>query len=144
MKRYETVTIKYKRNEYVTMQEVLRLKRASTIILSAYHDEPNTAISLMSSAFDKCKREHQEQIAVTKALQEAFKSVSCNGIVTESPSKRNEPVTESPKRNGFVTGSDFRVKYKDKVYDVKSDKNGDYIIDVLQMKRIVREGKVVE
>ena len=126
------------------MQEVLRLKRASTIILSHYATEPNSAISLMENKLKVLEIDLEKEKAVTKALQEAFKSVSCNGIVTESPSKRNEPVTESPKRNGFVTGSDFRVKYKDKVYDVKSDKNGDYIIDVLQMKRIVREGKVVE
>jgi len=58
------------------MQEVLRLKKASTNILSAYHDDPNIAISLMNSAFEKCKRDHQEQIAVTKSLQDAFQNVT--------------------------------------------------------------------
>ena len=57
---------------------------------------------------------------------------------------------EMPKMGGTLKVNELKpaldslIDYKGKRYPVKSDKNGDYIIDNNQMKRIVREGKVVE
>ena len=61
----------------------------------------------------------------------------------------DHPVTTSSGQTGFVPASTlpsqmFKTKYKDKLYDVKSDKNGDYIIDDKQWKHIVVDGKVKE
>jgi hypothetical protein len=92
------------------MQEVLRLKRVSTNILSAYHDDPNIAISLMNSAFEKCKKEHQEQISVTKALQEAFKSLP----TTSTSQSVTKPLP------GFQTAKIVKD-------DVPRDKNGNEV-----------------
>jgi hypothetical protein len=87
----------------------------------------------------KEERKHNEILEAISNLRvtiEGNQEVTCNQKVTPTVT----PKVTSP----FTPGSTFRTKYKDKVYDIKSDKNGDYIIDGLQMKRIVREGKVVE
>ena len=57
------------------MQEVLRLKRASTIILSHYSTEPNSAISLMENKLKVLEIDLEKQKSVTESLHNAFKNL---------------------------------------------------------------------
>jgi hypothetical protein len=54
----------------------------------------------MNSAFEKCKKDHQEQIAVTEALQKAFKSIQ--------PVTKGNIQTLVPKRE-FIPASQVKT-----------------------------------
>jgi uncharacterized protein YaaN involved in tellurite resistance len=122
------------------MQEVLRLKKTVTDLLQKYSNEPNSAIVRMSIRIQELENDLKKEKAVTESLQNAFQSVTkpLQNTIPVTKSLRSEFKTETlpPQMN--------KTKYKDKLYDIKSDKNGDYIIDDRQMKRIVNEGKVIE
>jgi len=68
------------------MQEVLRLKRVSTNILSQYSAEPNTSISIMENKLKTLEVDLEKAKAVTESLQLAFKNLQ--------PTISDKPVTK--------------------------------------------------
>lgn len=83
---------------------------------------------------------------VIKAVNEANRRNVAT--VTENPEKSVTPATKPIKpvtqATGFKPAGQDRIEYRGKKYDMKSDANGDYLIDDNRMKRIVVNGKVKE
>jgi hemin uptake protein HemP len=83
---------------------------------------------------------------VIKAVNEANRRNVAT--VTENPEKSVTPATKPIKpvtqATGFKPAGSDMIEFKGKKYVLKTNEQGNYILDDLQMKHIVKDGKVIQ